>query len=84
MLQLNTHLGGTKRNNTNAFWVISTVFYSIPHLGEQPRLLPHIGDLFTVAQLRQVADLVVHQAPRVLPRTAQGPQVQLAVRRVAP
>ena len=65
-------------------WLISTALSSVAYLGEQPCLLPHIGDLFTVAQLRQVTGLVVHQAPRVLPRTAQGPQVELAVCRVAP
>lgn len=44
-----------------------------------PRLLLHVGHLFTVEELRKAADLVVHHAASVLAGAAQRAQEQLTL-----
>lgn len=44
-----------------------------------PRLLLHVGHLFTVEELRKAADLVVHHAAGVLAGAAQRAQEQLTL-----
>lgn len=44
-----------------------------------PRLLLHVGHLFTVEELRKAADLVIHHAASVLAGAAQWAQEQLTL-----
>lgn len=53
------------------------------HLREVPRLLLQAGHLFTVEQLREAADLIVHHAASVVPGAAQRAQEKLPVFGVA-
>lgn len=44
-----------------------------------PCLLPHVGHLVTVEELRKAADLIIHHTASVLPGAAQRAQEQLAL-----